>query len=45
MQFLTEYLKTQDSIVNELKLMEETVRGPISSSLWQYNQDQLDVLI
>jgi diguanylate cyclase (GGDEF)-like protein len=45
MQFLTEYLKTQDSIVNELAQLEETVRGPISASLWQYNQNQLDVLI
>ena len=32
-QFLTEYLKTQDSILNELKQLEETVRGPISNSL------------
>jgi diguanylate cyclase (GGDEF)-like protein len=45
MQFLTEYLKTQDSISSELKQLEETVRGPISASLWQYNQTQLDVLI
>jgi diguanylate cyclase (GGDEF)-like protein len=44
-QFLTEYLKTQDSILNELKQLEETVHGPISNSLWQYNQKQLDVLI
>jgi diguanylate cyclase (GGDEF)-like protein len=42
---LTEYLKTQDSILNELKQLEETVHGPISNSLWQYNQKQLDVLI
>jgi diguanylate cyclase (GGDEF)-like protein len=45
MQFLTEYLKTQDSILSELKQLEETVRGPISTSLWQYNQTQLDALI
>jgi len=45
MQFLTEYLKTQDSILSELKQLEETVRGPISTSLWQYNQNQLDALI
>ena len=45
MQFLTEYLKTQDSILNELKQLEETVRGPISTSLWQYDQNQLDALI
>lgn len=44
MQFLTEYLKTQDSISNELIQLEETVRGPIATSLWQYNQTQLDVL-
>lgn len=44
-QFLTEYLKTQDSILSELKQLEETIRGPISTSLWQYNQNQLDSLI
>lgn len=42
---MTEYLKTQDSISSELKQLEETVRGPISTSLWQYNQNQLEVLI
>jgi diguanylate cyclase (GGDEF)-like protein len=45
MQFLAEYLKTQDSILNELKQLEETVSGPISTSLWQYNQNQLDSLV
>ena len=45
MQFFGEYLKTQDSILNELKLLEETVREPISTSLWQYNENQLNVLI
>lgn len=45
LQFLTEYLKTQDSIVKELKQLEDTVRGPISTSLWQYNQHQLEALI
>ena len=44
-QFLTEYLQTQDSILNELKQLEATVRGPISASLWQYDYNQLDVLI
>jgi diguanylate cyclase (GGDEF)-like protein len=44
-QFLTEYLKTQDSIFNELKQLEETVRGPISASLWQFDYNQLNVLI
>jgi diguanylate cyclase (GGDEF)-like protein len=45
MQFFSEYLKTQDSILNELKQLEETVREPISTSLWQYNENQLNVLI
>jgi diguanylate cyclase (GGDEF)-like protein len=45
MQFLTEYLKTQDSILNELKQLEKTVYKPISTSLWQYNHNQLDALI
>jgi diguanylate cyclase (GGDEF)-like protein len=45
MQFLSEYLKTQDSILSELKQLEEAVRGPISASLWQYDQNQLDILI
>lgn len=45
MQFLGEYLKTQDAISNELRQLEETVRGPIATSLWQYNQTQLNVLI
>jgi len=44
-QFFGEYIKTQDSILNELKQLEETVRAPISTSLWQYNQNQLDTLI
>jgi diguanylate cyclase (GGDEF)-like protein len=45
LQFLTEYLKTQNAISSELRQLEETVRGPISASLWQYNQAQLDVLV
>jgi len=45
MQFLTEYVKTQDSIVSELKQREETVLHPISNSLWQYNQNQLEALV
>jgi diguanylate cyclase (GGDEF)-like protein len=44
LQFLTEYLKTQDAILDELKQLEETFRGPISTSLWQYNQNQLEAL-
>ena len=45
LQFATEYLKTQDSIVSELKQLEETVLGPISTSLWQYDQNQIEVLV
>jgi hypothetical protein len=45
MQFLAEYFKTQDSILTELKQLEETVHKPISTSLWQYNHNQLDALI
>ena len=44
-QFLSEYLKTQGSISSELRQLEDTVRGPIATSLWQYNQTQLNVLI
>jgi signal transduction histidine kinase len=43
-QFLTEYLKTQDSILSELKQLEQTVHVPISTSVWQYNQKQLEAL-
>ncbi|MCI2284004.1 hypothetical protein L3081_12075 [Colwellia sp. MSW7] len=42
---MTEYLKTQNSILNELKQLEETVHKPIATSLWQYNHNQLDALI
>lgn len=45
LQFLTEYLSTQGSIANELIQLEETVQGPISASLWQYNETQLDILV
>lgn len=44
-QFLTEYLITQDVISGELRQLEETVHGPISTSLWQYNQIQLNALV
>lgn len=44
LQFLSEYLKTQDAIVSELQQLDATVRGPISTSLWQYNHNQLDSL-
>lgn len=44
-QFLTEYLITRNSILNELVQLEETVQGSISASLWQYNYNQLDALI
>jgi len=43
-QFLSEYLKTQAAIVSELEQLEATVRSPISTSLWQYNHNQLDAL-
>lgn len=43
-QFLTEYLKTQDSILSELKQLEQTVHVPISTSVWQFNQKQLEAL-
>jgi hypothetical protein len=42
---LTEYLKTQDSIINELIQLEDTVRVSIAKSLWQYNQNKLDALV
>jgi hypothetical protein len=45
MLFLAEYLKTQDSILNELIQLEDTVRVSIAKSLWQYNQNQLDALV
>ncbi|RDL45305.1 GGDEF domain-containing protein [Marinomonas piezotolerans] len=45
LQFLGEYLKTQDAIVSELEQLEETIRGPIATSLWQYNQSQLNALV
>ena len=44
-QFVSEYWKTQNSIENELKQLEETVHDPIATSLWQYNQKQLNALI
>ena len=31
LQFLSEYLKTQDAIVSELQQLEATVRGPITN--------------
>jgi diguanylate cyclase (GGDEF)-like protein len=43
-QFYTEYLTTQGSILSELKRLEATVIGPMSSNLWQYNLTQLEVL-
>ncbi len=44
-QFLTEYLKTQDSISSELRQVEATVRESISISLWQFDQSQVEVLV
>jgi len=43
-QFYAEYLITQSSILSELKQVEATVIAPMSSNLWQYNLNQLDVL-
>jgi len=43
-QFVTEYLKTQEKILVELKQLEQTFSGPISTSLWQYDQKQLESL-
>lgn len=45
MQFFSEYLKTKNSISNELIQLQETIRAPISTSLWQYNRKQLNVLV
>ncbi|MEQ9130052.1 MAG: GGDEF domain-containing protein [Thalassospira sp.] len=45
LQFLTEYVKTQGSIQSELEQLEQTVNAPIATSLWQYNQKQLDALV
>lgn len=45
MQFATEYLKAQDSILNEVTELEGTVRGPIATSLWQYDRNQVNVLV
>lgn len=45
LQFLTEYLKTEKSILIELAQLEQTVRGPISTSLWQFNQQQLEEIV
>jgi len=44
-QFLVEYLKTRDAILVELYQLEETVQGPMSISLWQFNQTQLNELV
>jgi diguanylate cyclase len=43
-QFFSEYLRTQNSILNELQQLEETVRRPIATSLWQYDDNQAEVL-
>lgn len=43
-QFFSEYLKTQNSILKELQQLEETVRSPIATSLWQYDENQVEVL-
>ena len=43
-QFLSEYLKTQDSISKELIQLQETVLDSVATSMWQYNQTQLQTL-
>lgn len=45
MLFFAEYIRTQNSILTELKQLEETIRGPISASLWQYDLKQIESLI
>lgn len=45
MLFAGEYLKTQNSIQNELGQLEGTVLGSVSASLWQYDYNQLDRLV
>lgn len=44
-QFVTEYFTTQNAISNELKILENTILGPISTGLWQFDQSQLTVII
>ena len=43
-QFLAEYVKTKDSILNELEQLARTVSAPVSTSLWQYNEKQVETL-
>jgi diguanylate cyclase (GGDEF)-like protein len=43
--FIAEYLKTQGSILTELEQLEETIRGPVSISLWQYDLNQIETLV
>jgi diguanylate cyclase (GGDEF)-like protein len=45
MQFLTEYLKTKNSILVELQQVETTFHNAITTSLWQYNENQINALI
>lgn len=42
--FAAEYVHTQDVIRDELHQLEETVHGPMATSLWQLNRIQLDAL-
>jgi diguanylate cyclase (GGDEF)-like protein len=44
-QFFAEYIKTQNSILNELQQLKKTVHSPIATSLWQYNEAQLGALV
>lgn len=43
-QFLTEYVKTKESILQELEQLAQTVSAPLSTSLWQYNEKQVESL-
>jgi diguanylate cyclase (GGDEF)-like protein len=45
LQFISEYVKTQNAISSELQQLQQTVVGPIATSLWQYNRTQLESLI
>ena len=43
-QFFAEYVKTKESILNELEQLARTVSAPVSTSLWQYNEKQVEAL-
>ena len=43
-QFFTEYKRTQNDVLGELKILENTFHTALSASLWQMNNIQLDAL-